>query len=598
MILQALTQYYQRKQADPDPAKRLPDFGLEQKEIPFVLEITHEGKLVQLLDTRETSGKKKIGRHYRVPMGIKKTSGVAANLLWDTGEYVLGLPDPKKLQQAKDKGKEEEYRQRLQEMQAAFIARIEALPDNIQEDAGIRATKQFLANAPLEQLAQQPVMQDLQATGGILSFLLHGDMDLVCQRPDVIRAALNSNTDDDSPRAMCLVTGDTAPVERLHTAIKGVWGAQTSGANIVSFNARAFESYGKTERQGENAPVSKAAAFAYTTALNHLLGKDSRQRVQVGDASTVFWADQPDELETELAAILGEPAKDDPDANARAVRVLYEAANTGKLAVGTAKNNFHVLGLAPNAARISIRFCHCLPLPALAANILAHFEDLRIARGSNDPEYPSLFRLLTSVAVQNKADNIPPLLGGGILDAILAGPSHPYPALWLNAAINRCRAEQRVTYLRAAAIKACLNRQIRRTSSSEKEFQAMLDIENQNAAYRLGRLFAALEKIQEEASPGINATIRDRYYGAASSTPVAVFTSLLRLKNAHIKKLSIGRGVYFEKLLGEILNPLADFPKHLPLPDQGRFALGYYQQRQTFFTKSTEPESTTEGNQQ
>lgn len=597
MILQALTQYYQRKQADPDPAKRLPDFGLEQKEIPFVLEITREGQLVQLLDTREASGKKKIGRHYRVPMGIKKTSGVAANLLWDTGEYVLGLPDPKKLQQAKDKGKEDEYRQRLQEMQAAFIARIEALPDSIQEDAGIRATKQFLASAPLEQLAQQPAMQDLEATGGILSFQLHGDMDLVCQRPDVIQAALNSTTDDDSPRAMCLVTGATAPIERLHTAIKGVWGAQPAGANIVSFNARAFESYGKTERQGENAPISKAAAFAYTTALNHLLARDSRQRVQVGDTSTVFWADQPDELETELAAILGEPAKDDPDANTRAVRALYEAANTGKVSVGTLQNKFHVLGLAPNIARISTRFYHCLPLPALATNILAHFEDLRIARGSNDPEYPSLFRLLTAVAVQNKADNIPPLLGGGILDAILAGSGHPYPALWLNAAINRCRAEQRVSYLRAAAIKACLNRQIRRTSSSEKEFQAMLDIENQNAAYRLGRLFATLEKIQEEASPGINATIRDRYYGAASSTPVAVFTSLLRLKNAHIKKLSTGRGVYFEKLLGEILNPLADFPKHLPLPDQGRFALGYYQQRQAFFTKSTEPESTTEGNQ-
>lgn len=597
MILQALTQYYHRKQADPDPAKHLPDFGLEQKEIPFVLEITHEGRLVQLLDTRDASGKKKIGRHYRVPMGIKKTSGIAANLLWDTSEYVLGLPDPKKLQQAQDKDKEEEYRQRLQEMQAAFIARIEALPDSIQDDAGIRATKQFLASAPLEQLAQQPAMQDLEATGGILSFQLHGDMDLVCQRPDVIQAALNSTNDDDSPRAMCLVTGTTAPIERLHTAIKGVWGAQTSGANIVSFNARAFESYGKTERQGENAPIGKAAAFAYTTALNHLLARDSRQRVQVGDTSTVFWADQPDELETELATILGEPAKDDPDANTRAVHALYEAANTGKVAVGTLENKFHVLGLAPNAARISIRFYHCLKLPELATNVLAHFEDLRIARGSNDPEYPSLFRLLTAVAVQNKADNIPPLLGGGILDAILAGSGHPYPALWLNAAINRCRAEQRVNYLRAAAIKACLNRQIRRTSSSEKEFQAMLDIENQNAAYRLGRLFATLEKIQEEASPGINATIRDRYYGAASSTPVAVFTSLLRLKNAHIKKLSTGRGVYFEKLLGEILNPLADFPKHLPLPDQGRFALGYYQQRQAFFTKSTEPESTTEGNQ-
>lgn len=115
----------------------------------------------------------------------------------------------------------------------------------------------------------------------------------------------------------------------------------------------------------------------------------------------------------------------------------------------------------------------------------------------------------------------------------------------------------------------------------------MLDLSNANPAYRLGRLFAALEKIQEEASPGLNATIRDRYYGAASSTPVSVFTTLLRLKNHHIGKLSPGRATQMEKLLGEILGEVSDFPRQLALPDQGRFALGYYHQRQAFFTKST-----------
>jgi len=198
------------------------------------------------------------------------------------------------------------------------------------------------------------------------------------------------------------------------------------------------------------------------------------------------------------------------------------------------------------------------------------------------------------VAVQNKADNIPPNLGGSIVDAIFAGVNTPYPSLWLNAAVGRCRAEQNVNYLRAAAIKACLNRQMRyaRLSSSnpslEQEFLPMLDLSNPNPAYRLGRLFAVLEKIQEEASPGLNATIRDRYYGAASSTPVAVFTTLLRLKNAHLKKLMPGRVTGFEKLLGEVLGPVTDFPKHLPLPDQGRFALGYYHQRQDFFTRRTD----------
>jgi CRISPR-associated protein Csd1 len=404
--------------------------------------------------------------------------------------------------------------------------------------------------------------------------------------------------------AMCLVTGEQAPVQRLHTAIKGVWGAQTAGANIVSFNARAFESYGKTERQGENAPVSKAVAFAYTTALNHLLRKDSPQRIQVGDASTVFWTDKASDLETVVPDIFGEAPQDDPDAGTRAVQALLTAVHQEHgPSTQDDGNHFHILGLAPNAARISIRFYYCLRLPELGKRIEQHFKDLEIVRGAHghDPQYPSLFRLLTAVAVQNKADNIPPNLGGAIVDSIFAGEDVPYPALWLNTAVARCRAEQNVTYIRAASIKACLNRQIRRASvpsprlNTEKEFTPMLDLANNNPGYRMGRLFAVLEKIQEEASPGLNATIRDRYYGAASSTPVAVFTTLLRLKNAHLKKLPAPRNTYFEKLLGEVVAPVTDFPKHLSLPDQGRFALGYYHQRQDFFTKKPDDSTNTEG---
>lgn len=591
MILQALNDYYRRKCDDPDPAQRLPAFGLEQKEIPFLLEITKEGELVQLVDTRTLNGKKMVAQTFRVPQGVKKTSGVAANLLWDTLEYVLGVDT---------KGKPE----RVAEQHVLFVARIEALPQSARDDAGIQAVLGFLGRLNLAQLEAQPAWAQALEANAVMSFRLHGDVDLVCQRPAVVKAALNVATDADERLAMCLVTGDDAPVQRLHTAIKGVWGAQSSGANIVSFNARAFESYGKTERQGENAPVSKAAAFAYTTALNHLLRKDSSQRIQVGDASTVFWADRDSEFESAAANIFGEPPKDDPDRGARAVQALFEAMQSGKLGGLDDNNRFHVLGLAPNAARISVRFYHCLPLRDLAVRILQHFKDLEVVRGPNDPQYPSLFRLLAAVAVQNKADNIPPNLGGAIVDAVFAGPDVPYPSLWLNAAVGRCRAEQTVNYLRAAAIKACLNRQIRRASnpnsdrSTEKEFLPMLDLSNTNPAYRLGRLFAALEKIQEEASPGLNATIRDRYYGAASSTPVAVFTTLLRLKNSHLKKLSVGRAMWFEKLLGEILSSVTDFQKHLPLPDQGRFALGYYHQRQDFFTKKPDDStSTTGGNQ-
>ncbi len=589
MILQALNDYYHRKCDDSDPEQHLPSFGLEQKEIPFLLEITAAGELVQLLDTRTPNGKKKIAQSFRVPQGVKKTSGVAANLLWDTLEYVLGVDT---------KGKPE----RVVEQHAAFRQRIDALPASARDDAGIQAVQRFFERFDLEALQLQPAWADALESNAILSFRLHGDVNLVCQRPAVIQAALNMPVSDDERVAMCLVTGELAPVERLHASIKGVWGAQTSGANIVSFNARAFESYGKTERQGENAPVSKSVAFAYTTALNHLLRKDSPQRIQVGDASTVFWTDKASDLETAVPDIFGEAPKDDPDAGTRAVQALLSAVHKEHGAsTQDDGNRFHILGLAPNAARISIRFYYCLRLPELGKRIAQHFKDLEMLRGSHghDPQYPSLFRLLTAVAVQNKADNIPPNLGGAIVDAIFAGEDVPYPALWLNTAVARCRAEQNVTYIRAASIKACLNRQLRRASipsprlNTEKEFTPMLDPTNNNPGYRMGRLFAVLEKIQEEASPGLNATIRDRYYGAASSTPVAVFTTLLRLKNAHLKKLSASRNTYFEKLLGEVVASVTDFPKHLPLPDQGRFALGYYHQRQDFFAKKTDDSSST-----
>ena len=596
MILQALNNYYRRKCDDTDPAQRLPVFGLEQKEIPYVLEITSEGTLIQLTDTRTLSGKKKVAQIFRVPLGVKRAAGVISNLLWDTPEYVLGVDS---------RGKPE----RVAQQHAHFLERIKALPQIAQEDAGIKAVLAFLASLDLFQLQAQPAWAQALETNSLMSFRLHGDVDLVCQRPTVVKAVLNIASDADDPVVMCLVTGSISPVQRLHASIKGVWGAQSVGANIVSFNQPAFESYGKTKRQGENAPVSQAAAFAYTTALNHLLRRDSSQRIQVGDASTVFWAEKSNELEN----IFGEIFKDNPDANAPAVHALFKAVGSGKLAgPDEGIGYFYVLGLAPNAARISIRFYHRLLLPELAERIVQHFEDLKLVRGPNDPQYPTLKRLLQAVCLATSSqphgdiDRAPPNLGGAIVDAIFASVNTPYPSLWLNAAVGRCRAEQKVSYMRAAGIKACLNRQIRRSLASspnqspEKEFLPMLDLNNTNPAYRLGRLFAVLERIQEVSAGGagkLNSTIRDRYYGAASSTPVAVFTTLLRLKNAHLKKLPIGQSVWFEKLIGEILNTVGDFPKHLPLPDQGRFALGYYHQRQDAFTKrSDESTLNSEGN--
>lgn len=573
MILQALHAYYMRRQKLPDAAGRLPSAGLEEKEIPFILELSDDGRLITITDTRQQEGKKKVAKRYQVPQGIKKTSGVAANLLWDTTEYVLGLDT---------KGKPE----RVAEQTAAFRARIDALLALAPGEAGLRAVQRFLVNTPLDAARGQPLWSELETGNPVLSFRLRDDIDLVCQRPAVLQAlAASTGTNPDGQPLTCLITGNKTSPERLHSAIKGVWGAQTSGANIVSFNLDAFRSFGK--EQGANAPVSPVAAFAYTTALNSLMARGSRQRMQVGDASTVFWAEVDDDSDVEnaFAAMFAEAA-DDPDAHTAQVRALFESIHNGRFDGAAGQRKFFVLGLAPNAARIAVRFWHAESLHGVALRVRQWFEELSIVHGPKDPEYPTLFRLLTAVAVQNKADNVPPNLGGEIMRSILSGG--PFPSTWLNAAVMRCRAEREVPYLRTAAIKACLNRSIRfQQPTSEEVYTAMLDVQNPNAAYRLGRLFATLEKIQEESSPGLNATIRDRYYGAASSTPVAVFTTLLRLKNHHLAKLTNrGRATNFEKMVGEIMDGIADFPLHLTLPDQGRFALGYYHQRQAFFTKS------------
>ena len=585
MILQALHAYYERRQRLPDPADRLSQPGLEEKEISFILELAADGRLIGITDTREAQGRAKIGKRFQVPQGVKRASGIAANLLWDNAEYVLGVPDSKKLEAAGAKGGESEYHGRLLKMRAAFLARIEVLLALGPDDAGLLATHRFLQAEPLAAAQRHANWSEIAAaTNPLLSFRLAPDLNLVCQRPQVVAAFANaaSTGATGGVNLPCLITGANAEPERLHSAIKGVWGAQTSGANIISFNLHAFRSYGK--EQGANAPVSTAAAFAYTTALNSLLAEGSRQRLQVGDASTVFWAqsEEDSDLEDGFAALFADDA-DDPDAHTEQVRALYDSLQTGRFSGAAGDRKFFVLGLAPNAARIAIRFWQPAPLREVAVHVRRWFEDLALTHGPKDPEYPTLFRLLAAVALLGKVGNLPPNLGGEVMRAVLSGT--PYPSAWLNAAVTRCRAERQVPYLRAAVIKACLLRG--HPSSPLEEPTVMLNTDNPNVAYRLGRLFAALERIQEEASPGLKVTIRERYYGAASSTPVSVFTALLRLKNHHLAKLTNrGRATNFEKLLGEILGALSDFPVHLTLPDQGRFALGYYHQRQAFFTKS------------
>jgi len=574
MILHALYDYYERKSTDPGAQMAPP--GFEWKELPFIIEIDARGNPVQIEDTREGEGRKKRPRAFLVPQGGKKTSGVVANLLWDNAEYVLGVDT---------KGKPE----RVAKQHQAFLTKLESLPAAAQADTGVQALLHFLRNAKSNVLSRYSPWSEISETNPNLTFRLHGDIDLVCQRSAVVDA-IKKDQGASNADGFCLVTGENDEIERLHTAVKGVWGAQSSGANIVSFNLDAFNSYGKT--QGTNAPVGKRAAFGYTTALNYLLRKDSPQRLQVGDASAVFWADKPTEFETGVVDIFGEPPKDDPDRNVRAVASLYKAIDHGLLESDEGKAQFFALGLTPNAARIAIRFWHHGTVAEMALRIRQHFDDLAIERSPRDPPYLSLFRVLVAVATQGKADNIPPNLGGELMRSVLIGL--PYPTTLLAAAVRRIRAEHEVTYARAALIKACINRATRFSNPAMKEELKMsLDESNTNSGYRLGRLFAVLEKIQEEANPGINATIRDRYYGAASSNPVTVFSTLLKLKNHHLSKLeNRGRAVNLEKRIGDIMDGIGDFPAQLPLAEQGRFAIGYYHQRQDFFKKAV---NSTEG---
>lgn len=635
MILQALHAYYHRKAADPDPAQRLPAFGRELKEIAFILELTTDGRLAGVTDTRSFVGKKKVGARYLVPAGVKKTSGIAANLLWDNAEYVLGVPDAKKLAdaQAKGKGKANDYLRRLRDMQAAFRARIEALPAAVCDDDGVYAVLAFLDADPAEAVARHAAAAEIAAINPVLSFRLLDEptLDLVCQRPALAAVGtgeMQNDTDattaEGAPQgtAMCLLTGEHAPPARLHTAIKGVWGAQTSGANIVSFNLDAFNSYGKT--QGANAPISEAAAFAYTTALNHLLERDSPRRTQVGGASTVFWAQKREDTDIEKAfgSMLSDDVKqrfaalsaDKPDANTDQIRSLYESIHhTDRFDDGRGQNRFYVLGLSPNAARIAVRFWHATTVETIAERIRDWFHDLDIDRAPHERPHPALRQVLATTCLATKdrpggdIDRLPATLEGDVLRAIFEGGE--LPALLLGGALERCRADasrrddrtgrpvRHVNAVRAGLLKAGVNRSLlAHPSASRKEIRVSLDKTNTDAPYLLGRLFAVFERVQEVAAEReLNRTLRDAYFGAAMATPRSVFPRLLQLNQIHLRdvrrsRLSAGR--YFDALLGEI-NDKFDAKKAYGvavagLRDQGIFTIGYYHQRQDFYRRSAD----------
>lgn len=601
MILQALYDYYQRKREE------LPAEGLERKEIPFLIVLKPDGTFLRIEDTREGEGKKKRGKTFLVPQAVKKSVNIAANLLWGNLEYVLGEADPKKLteKQAKGPQKEAKYRRRLPEMHAAFKEAIRSLPEHVRNE--LTPEINFLDRSDFAAVQADPLWPEVQ-TGANLSFKIAGDETPACSLPEVLGAA-GVRAEDTTGEGLCLITGEPDAIRRTHPPIQGVHGAHTRGADIVSFNAPAFCSFGRS--QGANAPVGVRAAAAYTTALNHLIA--SEQCIQVGDATTVFWAERVHPMENWLSQLLDEPSKDNPDQGTQALKALYAMPLTGATAVEESQTKFFVLGLAAHSKspRLTIRFWHIATVGALAGHIRQHFQDMEIVR----PQYIanpflSLKTLLTAVAPpsaqrrEGDIDSLPPKLAGDFMHAILNGL--PYPQPLLQAALTRIRADQakkrdngkpleHVTYVRAALIKAWLNRHIRNHHPQEREIDMALDESCTNLGYRLGRLFAALERIQQDAAGGpekINTTIRDSYFGSAMSTPGAVFPTIVRRNQHHMAKLrkeKPGLSVVRDKLMQAILNEGVDcaigFPAMLSLPDQGRFVLGYYQQRQAIFSR-------------
>lgn len=575
MILHALTRYYQRKAAsDGNVAPE----GFENKEIPFVIVLDKAGKFIQLEDTREQQGKKKIGRKFLVPKGLGRAGSKSyevSNTLWDHYGYVLAHP------------KEDDEKSDIlaQNQHKSFIAKVEELKQVLPDDAGIQAVSAFLAQA--DEVAKVRLAEGWQECAKIkgcnLSFrLVDEPVALVCQSKAVqaYLAAAKAEVSDGIQEGICLVTGKKTTIARLHNAVKGV---NAKPSPFTSVNLAAFESYGK--QQGFIFPVGEQTMFEYTTALNMLL--DGENRFRIGEVSVVCWSEKPTPLESKVALRINGGGKDNPDAHIDEVKALYKSLHNGKYMEPNGKDKFYLLGLSPNSARIVVRFWHETTVAALSENIARWYDDLQIVRGEKSiyPEFMPLMRLLCGLVLDGKAENLPPDLIANVTQSALA--NRPLPVGLLQIALRRNKAEQKITYGRAALIKAYLNRAIRSGSlKNTKELSMSLDRERNDIGYVLGRLFAVLEKTQSEANPSLNTTIGDRYFGSASSTPIAVFGTLMRLSPHHLSKLEYeGRAVHLKWEIGQILDKCQKFPNHLNLEQQGLFAIGYYHETQFLFTK-------------
>jgi len=581
MILQALVKHYETLAAQGKVARQ----GWCQAKVTYALDIDVEGNLLGLIPLKqeEERGKKMVWvpQLIEVPEMSARSSGVLANFLCDNSKYLLGIDSD-------GSGK------RVLECFQAAKEKHERVLEHVQSEAAVAVKKFFKNWDPLKAKENSELLEkweDVTAGGNLVFYV---GTQYAHEEPDIKNAweqflqATGGGTQE-----ICLVTGQKTEISRIHTAIRGVQGAQSSGAALVSFNAPSFESYGK--EQSFNAPVGKYAMFAYTTALNYLLSQ-KKYVFMLGDTTILFWAEDGEELYQDLFMNSIEPTED----NQEVLRGVFSNLQAGRgIDVDGIQINpeqrFFILGLAPNAARLSVRFFYQNHFGTILSNIKKHYEQMEIVRPSWDKiEFPGVWRVLFETVNQKSKEKKPqPNMAAFVFESVLSGKKYP-ESLYSNVMI-RIRAEQgRITRGRAAIIKACLIRNHGKQWTKEGSFVG-LNEQCQDVAYVLGREFAVLEAIQEDANPGINSTIKDRYFNSACAAPASVFPILWKLKNSHIRKLETGKRIFYEKLLTGLQGIItveneqpAALPRRLSLEEQGMFILGYYHQVQKRFEKKEE----------
>ncbi len=573
MILQALVSYYETLAARGE----LPQPGWAPVKVSYVLNLDDQGDITTVVCIKEevTRGKKKalVPQTIQLPAPVKRTVGVTANFLCDNSSYILG---------ADKKGKP---KRSLECFQACKTLH-ETLLVSVEEPAA-RALLSFFDHWQPEKLTEHPAfahqdMEDLLASANLI-FRYRGRY---LHEIPAIRQAWQDyyNNSQDSQQFPCLVTGKLAPVAQLHPSIKGIYGAQSSGASLVSFNAPAFCSYDR--EQGLNAPTSQYAAFAYGAALNYLI---ATQNTRVGDVTLLFWAESGEEAYADALKQFSFGDEDDQykeEDLKGLMESLAEGADVEWDGTRIDPNmTFYILGISPNAARLSVRFFLRNSFGQFIRSVKAHYDRLEIVRPSFDPfDNIPVWRMLKETVNPNSREKKPAAdMAGDTLRAILTNTQ--YPATLLNGVTLRIRADREMNRTRAAILKAYYLKN-RNPFVPEEVLTVSLNQDSNHEAYVLGRLFSVLEAIQSDANPGINATIRDKYFSSASATPGVVFPTLVNLAQKHLRKLDEGKKIFYDKQLTELMSKLGEtYPNRMNLPQQGAFQLGYYHQTQYRFTK-------------